>query len=74
MDITTKYELLQDQVTHQRKKMHKELVLLQQHQSQYEHIESLLSECKSNLEKVDNQEIGEKMKTLKVKEVLNYIP
>lgn len=66
VDITTKYELLQDQVTHQRKKIHKELVLLQQHQSQYEHIESLLSECKSNLEKVDNQEIGEKMKTLKM--------
>lgn len=73
MDITTKYEILQDQVTHQRKKIHKELVLQQQCQSQSEHVESLLSECKGNLEKVDHQETGEKMKTLKVKKLLNYI-
>lgn len=73
VDITTKYEILQDQVTHQRKKIHKELVLQQQYQSQSEHIESLLSECKGNLEKVDHQETGEKMKTLKVKKLLNYI-
>uniref|UniRef100_K1QNN8 Nesprin-1 n=1 Tax=Magallana gigas TaxID=29159 RepID=K1QNN8_MAGGI len=66
MDITTKYEILQDQVTHQRKKIHKELVLQQQCQSQSEHVESLLSECKGNLEKVDHQETGEKMKTLKM--------
>lgn len=72
MDITTKYEILQDQVTHQRKKIHKELVLQQQCQSQSEHVESLLSECKGNLEKVDHQETGEKMKTLKVKKILNY--
>lgn len=69
VDITTKYEILQDQVTHQRKKIHKELVLQQQYQSQSEHIESLLSECKGNLEKVDHQETGEKMKTLKVKKL-----
>lgn len=73
VDITTKYEILQDQVTHQRKKIHKELVLQQQYQSQSEHIESLLSECKGNLEKVDHQETGEKMKTLTVKKLLNYI-
>lgn len=73
VDITTKYEILQDQVTHQRKKIHKELVLQQQCQSQSEHVESLLSECKGNLEKVDHQETGEKMKTLKVKKLLNYI-
>lgn len=73
VDITTKYEILQDQVTHQRKKIHKELVLQQQYQSQSEHIESLLSECKGNLEKVDHQETGEKMKTLKVTKLLNYI-
>lgn len=72
VDITTKFEILQDQVTHQRKKIHKELVLQQQYQSQSEHIESLLSECKGNLEKVDHQETGEKMKTLKVKKLLNY--
>lgn len=69
VDITTKFEILQDQVTHQRKKIHKELVLQQQYQSQSEHIESLLSECKGNLEKVDHQETGEKMKTLKVKKL-----
>lgn len=73
VDITTKYEILQDQVTHQRKKIHKELVLQQQYQSQSEHIESLLSECKGNLEKVDHQETGEKMKTLKVTKLLNCI-
>lgn len=47
-------------------------MLQQQYQSQSEHIESLLSECKGNLEKVDHQETGEKMKTLKVKKLLNY--
>lgn len=73
VDITTKYEILQDQVTHQRKKIHKELVLQQQCQSQSEHVESLLSECKGNLENVDHQETGEKMKTLKVKKLLNNI-
>ena len=65
-DITTKYNMLQDQVAQERKKIQNYLTLQQQYQHEYQQAKAFLSECHKEMEEVDSEDLESKMRTLEV--------
>ncbi|XP_048737335.2 nesprin-1-like isoform X3 [Ostrea edulis] len=66
LNVTTKYEILQDQVAQQRKQFQKGLAVQQQYQTQNQKLKMYLSECKAELELVDSQELVQRITSLQV--------